>query len=181
MNLQILKRHFFFSSKKDKGKLGATFKEPTYTVQDQVPSSLGTYGDISTYGVNDGCMSRYDALRGPSVSPPEGTESEMSDHEEFDSNDKSKIGATHLMFKEPLYTVQDQVFYPSSDRTYGIVPVTSSHPQSSSLGTYGDMSMYGGITGGMSRYDALHGPSVSPPERIYNEMSDHEEFDSDDY
>jgi len=126
-------------------------------------------------------MSRYDALHGPSVSPPEGTESEMSDHEEFDSNDKGKIGATHLMYKEPVYTVQDHVFYPSADRTYGIVPVTSSHPQSSSLGAYGDMSMYDGNNRGMSRYDALHCSSVSPPEQTYNEMSDLEEFYSDDY
>jgi len=79
----LFKRHlfnfYFVSSKKDKGKMAATFKEPVFTVQDRAngvvpvtsshaePSSLGTCEDMSMYGVNDDGMSRYDALHGPSV------------------------------------------------------------------------------------------------------------------
>ena len=81
-----------------------------------------------------------------------------------------------MVFKEPIYTVQDQVIYPPGDPTYGIVPVTSSHPQSSSLGAYGDMSMYGVNDGNMSSYDSLLGQAVPPPERTYSDMSDLDEF-----
>ena len=90
-----------------------------------------------------------------------------------------------MVFKEPIYTVQDQVFYPAPDPSnYGISPVTSSHPQSSSIGTYGDMSIYGMRGGGMSTFDALLGPSVPPPtsglEEPSSSTSDLEDFYSDD-
>ena len=85
---------------------------------------------------------------------------------------------THVVFEEPIYTMQDQVYFPAADMsepTYdAIAPVTSSHPQSSSLGAYGDMSMYG--DSGMSAYDSLLGPSVPPPAseltQTYSAMSD---------
>lgn len=78
---------------------------------------------------------------------------------------------TRVVFKEPIYTVQDQVIYSPADPTYGMVPVTSSHPQSSSLGAYGNMSMYGVNDGNMSSYDSLLGQPVPPPERTYSDMS----------
>lgn len=97
--------------------------------------------------------------------------------------DKGEVEVTHVVFEEPIYTVQDQVFYPPADSTYDIAPVTSSHPQSSSLGTYGDMSMYGLDDSGMSTYDALLGPPVPPPTsglgQTYSTLSDLEDFSDD--
>ena len=76
---------------------------------------------------------------------------------------KPKV-TTHVVIEEPLYTIQkqvlDPVYYPTTDPVYDIAPVTSSHPQSSSLGEYGDMSMYGN---GMSIYGTMLGPPVPPP------------------
>ena len=69
-----------------------------------------------------------------------------------------------MVIEEPLYTIQkqvlDPVYYPTTDPVYDIAPVTSSHPQSSSLGAYGDMSMFGN---GMSIYGTMLGPPVPPP------------------
>lgn len=95
--------------------------------------------------------------------------------------DKSEgqVEVTHVLFEEPIYAIQEPVFYPAPDPTYDIAPVTSSHPQSSSLGTYGDMSIYGS---GISTYDSIIGPPVPPPtstlKGTYSEIS--EEFYSDD-
>ena len=90
---------------------------------------------------------------------------------------------THVVFEEPIYSVQDQVFYPPADPTYDIASVTSSHPQSSSLhlDTYGDVSIYGMDNGAMSTYDTLLGPSVPPPtsEQTSSGMSDLEDFSDD--
>ena len=88
------------------------------------------------------------------------------------------------MFEDPIYTVRDQVFYPSADPTYDITPVTSSHPQSSSLATYGDLSIYGMDNDAMSTYERFLGPTVPPPasglERTYSEISDDLDYFSDD-
>ena len=90
---------------------------------------------------------------------------------------------THVLFEEPIYTVQDQVFYPPADTSYDIAPVTSSHPQSSSLGTYGDMTMYDVDGSGISTFDTLLGPPVPPPTSAlgptYSAMSDLEDFSDD--
>lgn len=83
--------------------------------------------------------------------------------------------------EEPIYTMQDQVYHPTADPTYDIAPVASSHPHSSSLGGYGNMSMYGT---GMSNYESLIGPPVPPPtpglKETYGAISDDDEFFSDD-
>ena len=72
-------------------------------------------------------------------------------------------GVPHVLFQEPLYPMQDQVFYPAATPGYDITAVTSSHPQSSTLGAYDNMSMYSvGMPTVMSNYDLL-GPSVPPP------------------
>jgi len=86
---------------------------------------------------------------------------------------------TRVVFEEPIYTVQDQVFYPPADLSYDIAPVTGSHPQPSSLGAYGDMSMYGVDDNDMSSYDSLLGQPVPPPEGTYSDMDGLEEFYSD--
>ena len=91
---------------------------------------------------------------------------------------------THVVIEKPVYTVQKQViepvYYPTTDPVFDIAPVTSSHPQSSSLGAYGDMSMYGN---GMSTYGTMLGAPVPPPtqelNRTYSASSDLE-FLSDD-
>ncbi|KAL9984229.1 hypothetical protein ACROYT_G006502 [Oculina patagonica] len=107
--------------------------------------------------------------------------------------EKGDVNVTHLLFQEPIYTTRDQVFYPPADTLYDIAPVTSSHPQSSSLGSskasfyppadtlyditpvtsshpqssslgrYGDMSMYDMDGGDRSYYNPLLGPAVPPP------------------
>ncbi len=89
----------------------------------------------------------------------------------------------HVLFEEPIFNVPDQVFYPPADISYDIAPVTSSHPQSSSLGTYGDMPMYDMDSISMSDYDPLLGPPVPPPtsglRQTYSAMSDLEDFSDD--
>jgi len=107
--------------------------------------------------------------------------------------EKGKAAVTRVVFEEPIYTVQDQVFYPPAGPSYNIAPVTSSNPQSSGLNAYGDMSMYGlndtygdmpmyGVNDGdTSSYESLLDQPVPPPEPAYNEMSGLEEFYSDDY
>ena len=89
-----------------------------------------------------------------------------------------------MVIEEPLYTIQKQVlapvYYRTTDPVYDIVPVTSSHPQSSSLGAYGDMSIYGN---GMSTYGTMLGQPVPPPtpglNRTYSATSDLEFFSDD--
>ena len=89
-----------------------------------------------------------------------------------------------MVFEDPLYTVRDQVFYPPADPTYDIAPVTSSHPQSSTLATYADLSIYGIDDDAMSTYERFLGPAVPPPasglERTSSSTSDLDYF-SDDY
>ena len=79
----------------------------------------------------------------------------------------------HVLFEEPMYTMQEQpVYYPTT-------PVTSSHPQSSSLGAYGDM--YGG---GIPAFDSMLGAPVPPPSHqlkgTYSAMMDLEFLSDDD-
>ncbi|KAL9984247.1 hypothetical protein ACROYT_G006520 [Oculina patagonica] len=98
--------------------------------------------------------------------------------------DRGEVEAVHhVLFEEPIFNVPDQVFYPPADISYDIAPVTSSHPQSSSLGTYGDMPMYDMDSISMSDYDPLLGPPVPPPtsglRQTYSAMSDLEDFSDD--
>ncbi|KAL9984235.1 hypothetical protein ACROYT_G006508 [Oculina patagonica] len=98
--------------------------------------------------------------------------------------DKGEVEAVHhVLFQEPIFTVPDQVFYPPADTSYDIAPVTSSHPQSSSLGTYGDMPMYDMDSISMSDYDPLLGPPVPPPtsglRQTYSAVSELEDFSDD--
>ena len=76
---------------------------------------------------------------------------------------------SQVLLEEPIYTVREQVFYPPAD----IAPVTSSHPQSTSLRMYG----------GMSTYDSLLGPPVPPPSsglrQTYSAMSELEDSSDD--
>ena len=76
-------------------------------------------------------------------------------------------GVPHVLFQEPLYSMQDQVFYPAATPGYDITAVTSSHPQSSTLGAYDNMSMYSvGMPTVMSNYDLLGPRSMDGATRI---------------
>lgn len=87
------------------------------------------------------------------------------------------MGVTHVVFEDPIYTVQDQVFYPSADPIYDIEPLTSSHPRSSSLGTYEDFSMYDTDDDEMSPCESFLGPTVPPPAPGLEQTSSESDLD----
>ena len=84
--------------------------------------------------------------------------------------------------ESPFYTVENEVIYTADDPIYqtyedinkNIRPVTSSHPQSSSLGLYKGLSSYGCVIPA-----SLIGPPVPPPNKYSNASTSDTEYYSD--
>lgn len=88
---------------------------------------------------------------------------------------------SHLLYDKPLFPPNAQMYRPPSEPIYAdMSPVSSSHPHSSTFGTYGSMNVYGRTMGNYSR---VIGPPVPPPSprmgRSFNALSD-EDFESEE-